>query len=175
MPITLSETLREHLKQPGQSRVALVRAMGYRNQTKGLRNLDAWLERKWPPVGDQPTRLARALGLEPEKIKALVHGDLALDQEEARLARLADPRYRLSMRIMAAVYCQEYLPGELPLNDALERAAELARERHKECCLNAPSGVCYWLSSAGLLQAISLGGEPYMQVGGHRFVFQCGS
>lgn len=174
MAISLSDTIREHLKQPGQSRVALVKAMGYRNLNKGLRLLDGLVQRQRMPEGDQTERLARGLGLDNDRVQALARVDLALVDEEIRLARSQDPRYRLTMRIMAAVYCQEYLPGELPLADALERAAALALERHRCCCLNTPSSRSYWFSSEGALESVSDGGEPYMQVGGFRFLFGCG-
>ena len=52
---------------------------------------------------------------------ALIRADLALAAEEERLARARDLRYRLTTRMMAAVYVQKYLPAELSLAEALER------------------------------------------------------
>ena len=174
MPISLSGTIREKLREPGQSRVALVRAMGYSNLNKGLRFLDSLLLRERCPEGDQPNRLARALALERGTVEALARGDRALAADEARLERSQDPRYRLTMRLMPAVYSQAYLPGELPLGQALEHTAELCRSRHRCCCLNAPSGFNYWLSQEGTLDNVTYGGDPYMRVGGQRFVLKGG-
>lgn len=173
MPITLSDTIRERLKEPGQTRVTLVRAMGYRNLTKGLRLLDGLLLRERTPEGDQPDRLAQALALELSTVLALCLADRALAAEQERLSRARDPRYRLTMRLMAAVYCQEQLSGALGLGDALEHAAALARERRRPCCLNAPSNLSYWLTEEGTLAKVTNGGEPYMQMGNHRFIFSC--
>ena len=172
MPITLSDTIRERLKEPGQSRVALVRAMGYHNLNKGLRILSGLLLRERCPQGDQLDRLAQALELDRGVVEALVRADLALAADESRLERSRDPRYRVTMRLMPAVYSQTHLPGELSLTQALEQVAELCRSRRRCCCLNASSGFSYWLSGEGTLDNVTFGGEPYMRVGGQRFVLK---
>jgi len=138
--------------------------MGYINLVKGLRHLDAWVARMRPPVGDQLARLARALDLPEEQVLAMIRADADLVAAEARAARRQDPTYHLVMRMMAGVYAQQKLPGDLTLDQALERAATTARERSRRCCLNTPDDLCYWLAEDGSIETVTQGGRPYMQI-----------
>jgi hypothetical protein len=168
--LRLPGAIRAFLRREEIRSVELVRRMGYRNPSRGARRLGDWLEGRAQPVGDQPGRLARALGIELEAVQAMLDHDARALLDAARRRRGRDPRCYLTIRFFAGFYGTRRLPEGLTAEQALALARREARCKGLRCCLDTPDNRQYWLDREGGLERVTEASAPSMSVGGRRFV-----
>jgi len=165
----LSELIKNGMAQAGLDRDKLVRALGYRNQTKGLRRLDAWLAGDdLPDSKEQIERLAEALNVETRQIAAAIQADIEAMKSLANEERRRNPNYRVTIRAVPGFYLSHELPGTLPIEEALRQAQELGKGLLR-FALNTPENKTYWCNAKGEVKSVTEGKEPFMSVGGKAF------
>ena len=129
---------------------ALVKAFGYRNVTKGLRRLDAWMAGEEFPGSTQLPALASALRMGRDDLKETIDSDKNIVRLWAIHHRAQDPACTLTVRLMAAVYQPTRLAPDLTLKQALEKACKIDGPRK---CLSLPTGVHVYISGSGTLES----------------------
>ncbi len=146
------------------SRKKIVKAMGYKNQTKGLRRLDSWLAGEALPRGDQVMRLAQAIGIDSKEIDRIITADKNASIEAVKAKRAQDLNYYFSIRYLPAFYKRTTLPVQANEEDALKTALDQAKRVGFRCCLNTPTSKCFWISADGRLEHVSEGSPPSMAI-----------
>ena len=176
MQLQLSELIKARMKSTGQDRTQFARSMGYRNLAKGRRLLDNLLTGERLPVGDQPGRLAQALGVSDADVKAAAQADATAQRWEAQRQRALDPRYFLTTRIFAACYITKKIPTSISLREAIEIASAKAKQLGPSdvwrCCLQAPDSTCMWFDGTGQILSVTEGAGPVMTVAHHAFAVE---
>ena len=170
MKFALSEFVSTAMKKNGWGRKEMARRLGYRNLNRGMNRLNNWLEGRKFPSGDQPRRLAEALGIKVDDVVALIRQDLEALREEARAERARDSNYYLIIRYIPGFYGRKTLPEGLGEQEAVWVASSMARELGRKCCLDTPSGTTYWYGKTGKLAFTDKdGARPYMTLKGRPF------
>lgn len=124
----------------------LAAMVGYSNITKGIRRISA-IEN-----GDTGTdlteKLMNCLGVSPaERQRCLDHED---NFRRQLIAKLPDFKPVLTWRAMACIYVPVEIPEDITRpQEMLAYAAELARSRHGNCCLELDYDLKYWISKNG--------------------------
>ncbi len=166
----LSTIIRSEMKSQGFSRADVVRRMGYKNISKGMRRMDGWLKGETYPNASQCTSLAGAVSVDVETLIKAILTDKVAARAERRRRRAQDPQYYLTIRLMAAVYNQLTLPADLSRSEAIEHGAHTAIKLRRRCCLDMPSSETVWFEADGSYAIRVDTAPPYMSVGGKRFV-----
>jgi len=169
MESNLSKLIRRCLKHQSLSRAEFVRKMGYTNLSKGHQRLTGWLRGVSTPSGDQPTRIASAVGVELKIVAEAILKDRAICNERRLARRAQDPNYYLIIRLSPAVYPQQKLPRGIDELTALTLARARARSIRRRCCLNTPDGTNYWLDEAGTVSQVDREIPPTMCIGNRPF------
>lgn len=149
MKFTLAEHFRRKREKLGIARGELARRLGYRNIAKGARRI----------------HLFETEGEIPKELLWQLAGVLEVDQATVeRLARQDDERFLrewsawanepiepyLVVRVIPAIYTHLALPPHVASVEAAENfAAEVARERRKQCCLVLSRRLSVYFDEAG--------------------------
>ena len=162
--------IRSVMQSQGWSRRDVVRRMGYKNVSKGLRRLDAWLQGDGYPNGAQCSPLAEALSVTVDTLVDVILRAQQHDRDQRRRRRAQDPHYYLTIRIIAAVYNRLTLPVDMTRETAMEHGVETATRTGLRCCLDMPTSETVWFEQDGTYTIRKDAAPPYMSVGGKRFV-----
>ena len=168
-PSEFAVLLRQQMNRLNLRPVEVVRLMGYGNINKGCRRVKSWLGGREIPSHGQLQILSSVLEFPDELWTAAIQRDANRATRKRRAARAADPRYRLTIRLMAAVYTTQYLPGELSLAQALAEACDLAKRMRRRVCLNCPDDQSIYVGVDGDPVGSIQGREPSMRIGGRPF------
>ncbi len=169
----LRDLIKTRQRQLGITTTEIVERMGYRNVSKGHRRLGGGLTGVGVPTGDQPERLAKALGLSVDQVRRAIQRAEETWQTERRAARLSDSNYYLYTRLIATIYPRTILPQSLSEKDALTLARAKARNLRLPCCLNTPSSRNYWINRDGDVYRVDEGRAPTTSVGGRQVTVNC--
>ena len=123
------------------------------------------------------TRIAAVLEVEQATVERLVEQDRR-EFFAKWLAWVNEPiRPHLVVRLMAAVYCRRWLPGEITTMDEAEGwASAIAKQQKMKCCLVWSRRISCWFDEGGKLysRTEATPGEPnvpWMRIGGKTFNF----
>lgn len=169
METNLSALIRRCLKRQSITRAEFVRKMGYQNLSKGHQRLTSWLRGTARPTGDQPERIAQAMGLSVDRVAEAILTDQNIYHERRTKLRAQDPNYYLTVRMMACVYPQYTLPRGIDEHTALTLARARARNLKRRCCLNTPDACNYWINAEGDVYHVDQGKPPTMRIGKREF------
>jgi hypothetical protein len=135
-------------------RVALARACGYTNITKGCRRVDTWVSGEQLPAPNIYPALAAGLEFSIDEIEAACANDHLLKQMSATRRRAAKPTFNLVVRMMAAVYSPITLAPQLTLREALTIACTefMGRGSGLRRCLTLPNGLAIYIAGNGSLE-----------------------
>lgn len=162
--------MRATMQERAWSRKDVVRQMGYKNVSKGLRRLDAWLKGDGYPNGAQCQPLADALSVEVPDLVTIILRSQNQDRAKRCRIRALDPRYYLTIRLIAAVYNRLTLPDDTTRERAIEQGVHTATRTGLRCCLDMPTSETVWFERDGTYTIREDVQPPYMSVGGRRFV-----
>jgi hypothetical protein len=157
------------MKKHELRRPDVVRKIGYKNVTKGLRRLDEWIVGVKLPQGQQHTLLAEFLELSKEELNDLLGQDQEKFSMDRSKKRALDPYYYLTTRLMAAVYQSRKLPIGTTQDEAIKITQSRAIECHRKCALNTPNNETLWFNEEGKLYHTSEQ-RPSMRIRGRELV-----
>ncbi len=127
--------LKEERLKKNLNTAELSRLIGYKNVSKGMNRI-VDLERENIIIPEVLVKIVEALNLDHSYVNSLIEKDRAEDKR-AFEKWLSEPiKMYYVIRIIPAIYMSYALPSYINSEDeALNFVAEIAREKHKKCCL----------------------------------------
>ncbi|MCX5659642.1 MAG: hypothetical protein NTW19_07960 [Planctomycetota bacterium] len=168
----LAEHLRAAREQQKLSLGQVARQLGYRNVNKGIRRVQEFEDSGATARADLAQRLAELLEADPIIVAQLQRKDL---QDWKAWIDESIPM-RLSVRLMAAIYCETRIPSEVVTPEQAEDfAKQFAKANRVRCCLALSRRTTVYIDANGLVEG-RLEAEPFvsniphMTIGGRTFI-----
>jgi len=125
---------KERLKQ-NLNTAELARLIGYKNVSKGMNRI-VDLERENIIIPEVLVKIVKALNLDREYVNSLVKKDR--DEDRRKFEKWVSEPIKMYyvIRIIPAIYMSYDLPSNIKSeNEAINFVAEIAKNKHKKCCL----------------------------------------
>jgi len=136
MKLQLPELLRRAMTARCLGRLEIVRRMGYRNTSKGLRRLDDWMRGSSRPDPRLVGALARALEISESEIRRCIVADRQAICDEERKERAKNPYFYVYWKWLPL---RKLLPGTTEA-EAIEVLRQTGRKCGIKVSLDMPSG-----------------------------------
>ena len=127
--------LKEERLKKDLNTAELARLIGYKNVSKGMNRI-VDLERENIIIPEVLVKIVNALNLDHSYVNSLVEKDR--DEEKKEFEKwLSEPiKMYYVVRVIPAIYVSYDLPSYINSEDkAVKFVANIAREKHKKCCL----------------------------------------
>jgi transcriptional regulator with XRE-family HTH domain len=175
----LGEMFRRTRVERGLSLRQLALLVGYRNTNKGIRRLTAIEKGDLSPNRDLYDRIASALELDLDLLKATVVRDR--DEYLENWNRWADEPIKpyLFLRLQSCIYVRREIPEELADLEQVELwASGVARKNHWRACLVWTRRLSVWFDADGGIEARTEAtpdgppNVPSTQIGSRKFMLK---
>jgi transcriptional regulator with XRE-family HTH domain len=176
----LGDLFRKTRLERGLSLRQLSLSVGYRNTNKGIRRLAAIEKGDLSPNRDLYGKIATALELDLELLKATVARDRAEFLENWNRRADEPTKPHLILRLQSCIYVRREIPEEaFDLEQVESWASSVAREHHWRACLVWNRRLSVWFDADGGIEArteATPDGPPNvpcpLEIGGKRFILR---